>query len=68
MIISDAVTMYKDKEVKKNVKDIFLSMCEVKIFRQDLGIIKANFLSCLIAWHYYEIITSMNYIDHACVN
>ena len=32
MIISDAVTMYKDKEVKKNVKDIFLSMCEVKIF------------------------------------
>jgi hypothetical protein len=24
--------MYKDKEVKKNVKDIFLSMCDVKIF------------------------------------
>jgi hypothetical protein len=23
--------MYKDKEVKKNVKDIFLSMCDVKI-------------------------------------
>jgi hypothetical protein len=24
--------MYKDKEVKKNVNDIFLSMCDVKIF------------------------------------
>ena len=24
--------MYKDKEVKKNVKDISLSMCEVKMF------------------------------------
>jgi hypothetical protein len=24
--------MYKDKEVKKNVKDIFLSMCDVKLF------------------------------------
>jgi hypothetical protein len=25
------VKMYKDKEVKKNVKDIFSSMCDVKI-------------------------------------
>ena len=24
--------MYKDKEVKKNVKNILLSMCDVKIF------------------------------------
>ena len=24
--------MYKDKEIKKNVKDVFLSMCDVKIF------------------------------------
>ena len=34
-IISDAfhiVKMYKDKEVKKNVKNIFLSMCDVKVF------------------------------------
>ena len=23
--------MYKDKEAKKNVKDIFLSMCDVKV-------------------------------------
>ena len=26
------VKMYKDKEVKKNVKNIFLSMCDVKKF------------------------------------
>ena len=26
------VKMYKDKEVKKNVKNILLSMCEVKVF------------------------------------
>jgi len=25
------VKMYKDKEVNKNVKDIFLSMCDVKV-------------------------------------
>ena len=24
--------MYKDKEVKKNVKNIFLSICDVKVF------------------------------------
>jgi hypothetical protein len=24
--------MYKDKEVKKNDKNIFLSMCDVKVF------------------------------------
>jgi hypothetical protein len=26
------VKMYKDKEVKKNVKFFFLSMCDVKVF------------------------------------
>ena len=26
------VKMYKDKEVKKNVKNICLSMCDVKMF------------------------------------
>jgi hypothetical protein len=26
------VKMYKDKEVDKNVKNIFLSMCDVKLF------------------------------------
>ena len=26
------VKMYKDKEVSKNVKNIFLSMCDVKLF------------------------------------
>jgi hypothetical protein len=25
------VKMYKDKEAKKNVKNIFLSMCDVKV-------------------------------------
>ena len=37
-IINDAfsysenvVKMYKDKEAKKNVKNIFLSMCDVKV-------------------------------------
>ena len=24
--------MYKDKEINKNVKNIFLSMCDVKVF------------------------------------
>ena len=24
--------MYKDKEIKKNLKNIFLSMCDVKVF------------------------------------
>ena len=24
--------MYKDKEVKKNVKNMFLSMCDVRVF------------------------------------
>ena len=24
--------IYKDKEVKKNVKNIFLSMCDVRVF------------------------------------
>ena len=27
----DIVKMYKDKEVKKNIKNIFLSMCDVKL-------------------------------------
>ena len=26
------VKMYKDKEVNKNVKNIFLSMCDVSVF------------------------------------
>jgi hypothetical protein len=26
------VKMYKDKEVKKDVKNMFLSMCDVKVF------------------------------------
>jgi hypothetical protein len=26
------VKMYKDKQVKKNVKNMFLSICDVKVF------------------------------------
>jgi hypothetical protein len=29
--------MYKDKEVNKNVKNIFLSMCDVKLFLTFTG-------------------------------
>jgi hypothetical protein len=29
---SNIVKMYKDKEIKKNVKNICLSMCDVKVF------------------------------------
>jgi hypothetical protein len=29
---SNIVKMYKDKEIKKNVKNILLSMCDVKLF------------------------------------
>jgi hypothetical protein len=31
LAIAGNVIMYKDKEVKKNVKNIFLSMCDVKV-------------------------------------
>jgi hypothetical protein len=31
-ITEHIVKMYKDKEVKKNVKNVFLSMCDVKMF------------------------------------
>jgi hypothetical protein len=32
MDILHETPLIKDKEVKKNVKDIFLSMCDLKIF------------------------------------
>ena len=28
--------MYKDKEVNKNVKNMFLSMCDVRVFLTDI--------------------------------
>jgi hypothetical protein len=42
------VKMYKDKEVKKNVKDIFLSMCDVNIF---LTITSSNNTICRRSWY-----------------
>ena len=30
--LASHMKMYKDKEVKNNVKNIFLSMCDVKVF------------------------------------
>ena len=32
--------MYKDKEVNKNVKNIFLSMCDVKVFLTFTFVVK----------------------------
>jgi hypothetical protein len=34
------VKMYKDKEVKKNAKHIFLSMCDVKVFLTFTFVVK----------------------------
>jgi hypothetical protein len=42
-IINDGfhiVKMYKDKEVNKNVKNIFLSMCDVKMFLTFTFVVK----------------------------
>ena len=32
--------MYKDKEINKNVKNIFLSMCDVKVFLTFTFVVK----------------------------
>ena len=40
--------MYKDKEVNKNVKDIFLSMCDVKIFLTNILPILFLYLNTVI--------------------
>jgi len=34
------VKMYKDKEVNNNVKDIFLSMCDVRVFLTFTFVVK----------------------------
>ena len=36
------VKMYKDKEVKKNAKNIILSMCDVKMFLTFISLNKGN--------------------------
>ena len=47
--------MYKDKEVNKNVKDIFLSMCDVKvsdIYSTEFGTALTTILPVLFQYCY----------------
>ena len=54
--------MYKDKEVKKNVKNIFLSMCDVKVFLTftftEYGTVLATILSILFLYLNTVIVTA----------
>jgi hypothetical protein len=47
--------MYKDKEVKKNVKNIFLSICDVKVFYQLRDVNTICRRSWYIAAHVWKI-------------
>ena len=49
------VKMYKDKEVDKNVKNIFLSMCDVNVFDiyfTEFGTALTTILSILFQYCY----------------
>ena len=46
------VKMYKDKEVKKNVKNIFLSMCDVKVSLTEFGTALTTVLPVLFKYCY----------------
>jgi hypothetical protein len=54
--------MYKDKEVKKNVKNIFLSMCDVKVFLTftftEYGTVLATILPLLFLYLNTVIVTA----------
>ena len=54
--------MYKDKEVKKNVKNIFLSICDVKVFLTftftEYGTILATILPILFLYLNTVIVTA----------
>jgi hypothetical protein len=54
--------MYKDKEVKKNVKNIFLSMCDVKVFLTftftDYGIVLTTILPILFLYLNTVVVTA----------
>ena len=56
------VKMYKDKEVKKNVKDIFLSMCDVKnifdIYVTEYGTALTTILPILFLYLNTVIVTA----------
>ena len=54
--------MYKDKEVKKNVKNMFLSMCDVKVFLTftftEYGTVLTTILSILFLYLNTVIVTA----------
>jgi hypothetical protein len=54
--------MYKDKEVKKNVKNILLSMCDVKVFLTftftEYGTVLTTFLPILFLYLNTVIVTA----------
>ena len=54
--------MYKDKEVKKNVKNIFLSICDVKVFLTftftEYGTVLTTILPILFLYLNTVIVTS----------
>ena len=54
--------MYKDKEVKKNVKNIFLSMCDVKVILTftftEYGIVLTTILPILFLYLNTVIVTA----------
>jgi hypothetical protein len=58
----DMVKMYKDREVKKNVKNISLSMCDVKVFLTftftEYGTALTNILPILFLYLNTVIVTA----------
>ena len=60
--------MYKDKEVKKNVKNIFISMCDVKVFLTftftEYGTVLTTILPILFLYLNTVIVTAG---DFGCV-
>ena len=57
--------MYKDKEVKKNVKNICLSMCDVKVFLTftftEYGTVLTTILPILFLYLNTVIVTAGNF-------
>jgi hypothetical protein len=57
--------MYKDKEVNKNVKNIFLSMCNVKVFLTFTFVVKILLGKSIV---YYRLCRDAIYIDKILVS
>ena len=55
------VKMYKDKEVNKNVKNIFLSMCDVKLFLTFAS------LGLVLLWQLFYLLCSSIVINTVIV-